>query len=488
MSVKKSIQKRKLIELLSLLSQDEMKAFDKYVQSPYFNNHKKVRDLVSYFRKYHPNYNITPQRVFKHIFGTKTFSEQLLNDVFNKCKSLLENFLAQQWFEQHDFLPAFALLNRLSEKKADWFFNKNQQKIQNLKRQQERKDVNYYQEMQQLMELELSYQLRQKNRTVTSRLQQQIDQQITATFIANKLRYYCALQNRRRNMTDKDWEIALLPEILIYLQSHPSIDTPLIIVWHLLALLLTHSTVENHYFDLKNYLEKNHTKLPKGELRQIYTAVITYCTQQARAGKTEYWQELLSCYELMLQEEVLIVEGYLQPPVHFQNIVSVALMLKKYTWASQFIQQYQDLLAPASKTSIVSFSKAYLHFAQQQYSDCITQLQAFALADDFNYISHKILLVKAYYEAEEYHVLFNLLIAFNAFLQNHKTEIPKNLFLAHKNFIKMTRKVLKFQEEKIIFSKTEQQSLQNKIVREIETANPVSQKAWLVEKGKELIK
>ena len=59
MSTRKNIQDRKLILLLQHLSKEEFNTFDKYVQSPYFNSHKKSRELIRYLKKYHPIYDLS---------------------------------------------------------------------------------------------------------------------------------------------------------------------------------------------------------------------------------------------------------------------------------------------------------------------------------------------------------------------------------------------------------------------------------------------
>lgn len=480
MPTQKSIQSRKLIDLFCLLNKAEVKAFHKYARSPYFNRHEKVIQLVAFLRQNHPHYtNITAQQLFEQLFGKKAFSEAMLNDVMSRCKLLLQRFLALQWFEKQEFIFNFGLLQQFNEKNATWFFDKQIEKMYRSQQRQIVKDVVYYQEVGQLTETELSHRLRQHNRTSSSHLLQNMDKQVEAVFIANKLRYYCALQNRRRNAAQETWEIGWMPQIFDYLQQNRSDIPPYMEIWYMLALLLHQPTVESHFFELKKTLEKNHRSVSKDDLRQIYTAIIAYCNQQAQTGKTNYWEEILAAYQFMLAEEILLIEGKIQPPTHFQNIVNTALILKKYDWASEFIANYQILLPLSHAASMVAYGRANIAFHRQQYENCIAQLQNFALQDDFNYLSHKILLAKSYYKLAHYESLTHLLNAFMAFLNHHQKTLPSNFFFTYKNFIKITKQLLNFQEEKIALSKKEQQNLQNSLLSNLTKLSPLTQKKWL---------
>lgn len=481
MSSKKSIQNRKLIGLLRLLSKEEWQAFEKYVASPYFNKFQQVKKLANYLKKYHPDYQVSTEKVFKQLFGERPFSEQLLNSAFNRCKTCLEHFLAIQQFEEHPFLPSLMLLENLKDKQAGVFFEKKLDKTKKTYQKKLQKDIAYYEDTLQFSQTELAYRLRQRNRTANSALQQLIDRQLTIVFVANKLRYYAALLNRRQSAAQETWSISWMPQIFEYLEQHSFEQVPLITLWKLVVLLLEYPEEEQHYLDLKKALQRHHQEISKDELRQIYPTLITHCTQQARKGKTEYWEEFLANYQFTLDEGILLVEGYIQSQ-HFINIVTVALLREKYGWTVQFIQQYQHLLAPNNKEAIVLYCLANVDFYQKKYKNCIQKIKSLGLRDDFNYLSHKILLVKAYYESEKNEELFNLLNTFMAFLRNHQKTLPESFFSTYRNFIQITKQLLRFREEEIALSKSDKRTRQAEIQADFDTLRPLTQQNWLQQK------
>ena len=51
------MQKTKLVEIIQALDDKEVKRFDEYINSPFFNKNEKVIVLLKFLRKYYPKFD-----------------------------------------------------------------------------------------------------------------------------------------------------------------------------------------------------------------------------------------------------------------------------------------------------------------------------------------------------------------------------------------------------------------------------------------------
>ncbi|MGB1242080.1 MAG: hypothetical protein ACPG49_06145, partial [Chitinophagales bacterium] len=93
------MQKTKLVEIIQALDDKEIKRFDDYVNSPFFNKSDKVISLLKFVRKYYPNFEnnrFTKENAYKAVFGSRQkYSVQKLRNLMSQLAKLLEAFLVQ---------------------------------------------------------------------------------------------------------------------------------------------------------------------------------------------------------------------------------------------------------------------------------------------------------------------------------------------------------------------------------------------------------
>ena len=88
----------KLIELLSSLSVWELKSFEKYVASPFFNVSSTVSKLLEVLIKHYPEFDsekLTEQNIYKDLFVKQRFNHQRLRYVMTDLTFLLQDCLSQ---------------------------------------------------------------------------------------------------------------------------------------------------------------------------------------------------------------------------------------------------------------------------------------------------------------------------------------------------------------------------------------------------------
>ncbi|MEZ5056132.1 MAG: hypothetical protein R2879_03755 [Saprospiraceae bacterium] len=121
-----------LFKILEHFSRKEMTYFLEFIQSPYFNKHDQVINLVSYLSEIYPKFDevtCSKSRLWKEIFKKGKQDASKLSLVFTYTNRLMDKFLAFQMLEENQETLDLWTIRHLRRKKL---FNPCQKKISKL--------------------------------------------------------------------------------------------------------------------------------------------------------------------------------------------------------------------------------------------------------------------------------------------------------------------------------------------------------------------
>ena len=104
-------------------------------------------------------------------------------------------------------------------------------------------------------------------------------------------------------------------------------------------------------------------------------------------------KEIFLLYQLQLQQELIIDEGYLSD-LHYKNIVTTGIRLQELEWVKQFIEEYREALRPAVRENAYSFNLASYYHAVGKYDEVLALLQEVAYSDFRYNLGAKALLLR----------------------------------------------------------------------------------------------
>ncbi|MDP6908446.1 MAG: hypothetical protein QF371_03020, partial [Flavobacteriales bacterium] len=145
-----------------------------------------------------------------------------------------------------------------------------------------------------------------------------------------------------------------------------------------------------------------------------------------------FQQELLSVYKSALERKALLTNGRISQ-WDFKNVVTVALRVSEFDYARHFIHDYKLLLPLAQRSNALAYNLANLHFYEKNYRAAIKQLQKVGLDDVYYRLDARSILLKSYYELDDYDALFYHATAFRSALKrnrkisNHQRKLYLNL-------------------------------------------------------------
>jgi hypothetical protein len=175
------------------------------------------------------------------------------------------------------------------------------------------------------------------------------------------------------------------------------------------------------------------------DLRECYHIAQNYCALKINEGKTDYYREVFQVYNKMIDRAVLLEDGQLAEGF-FKNIITAGLRMQAFDWVERFIREYSDYLPVPIRENARSYNLANLYSHQRQYGKVIALLATVEYSDVTYALGAKLILLRTYYETDEYLALDSLIQSFRVYLRRNKL-ISKSVLREYGNFLNVLKKL-----------------------------------------------
>jgi hypothetical protein len=456
--------KNKLQELVDSLTMAEKKQFQSWLLSPFFNCSKPVLKIFNAIsgEKYEGN----KQLLCNVAFPGEKYNDKLMRYYLTELHKNLEYYFTLKELGQQPLtlkvLTAKALTKRDCEKSFTYIHNE-------IIKGSRTKDAGHFMEQFNHAEQFLTYTSgKQKRKTLPDYSSTLLN--LDSFYIAKKLQLNCEVVNLS-NILKKSYEISLSSEIKELAQKEPFARIPVIRIYYHILESLTAGTDESHFTTLESLLKKHGSLFHPSELGDMYQYLKNYCVRKINQGNAAYIRRLYNIYITMLQNKPLMRNDYLSQ-WEFKNIVSISLRLNEKKWCEQFIERYINYLKPGERKNALAYNLAYSAFMDDDYRKAIRKLQEVELTDVFYQLDARVILLKCYFELDEYDTFFYHSSAFRLFLLRNRTlsDYQKTI---NRNLIKFLSAIMRAASSKAKL---------RKIKTEIEQEKNVADLNWLLNK------
>jgi hypothetical protein len=435
------MHKSKLISVLRTLSNKELKWFDTFIHSPFFNKNENVTALFAIIKKLHPDYpdqKVAMEVVFPKLFPKEKMDEQKLRYVMTDLTRLLEDYLSFLEYDNDKIYKKHLLLNTFDQRGLDKYFQALMDESKFAQEKHPYRDVNYFFNQHLLEDDRYLHALSQEQRAINTSLQDAVDN-LDLYYLSSRLRYNCAILSRQ-HWLHEDYNNLFLQEILSFLAKTNLENIPSVSIYYQITMLYIDFDNDGHYKKLRSLLEQYGHFFPQDELKDMYTHALTYCSQQITAGKMNFLSEMLELYKVMLYKKILYDNGYISP-INFKNIVALGLRCGQLDWTEKFIMEYRNSVALEYRENSYAYNMAYYYHYKREFSKALKLMQTAEMNDIDFQLDSKVLLLKTYYELDEPEPFFSLVDAFTNYLKRNKliSDVVRETFL---NFVRYAKKMM----------------------------------------------
>ena len=481
----------RLLKLIRTFTKEELKSFEKFLQSPFLRPARDTTGLYNYIIKFYPDYDnskLEKERVFEKIFKGESYNEKkLLNLIFDLTKAA-EDFLALSTLmeDETEFLLNLSKgysnknltdesnrVNKLIEKKLKPGFSTSKDYVSKFRRLSYLKS-NYFtgiNDFGNLIETKKSY-------FEASAVQFIIDYtHIIGTVIPAQDTYGKNIKGEFIETIMKSFDLDMIMKAM----EKSDLKTKHLILLHyyLLKINLEKNNPE-YYFLLRDVFYELLPDFDREEKCMIFNDLVNFCVQNYERDTGSFKKEIFDVYKKMLENKAysLSENEYMQVMI-YRNIVLSSITLRELKWLEHFIKSYTDCLQPEYREDLRNISYANLYYIQKEYEKALSW--ASKINNEFFLFKFdlKNMLLIIYYELDYFESAFSMVDSYKHYLSNSK-EITPFYKVPLNNFLKLYFDLLKIKSRQ---GKETASFVKNKIKKESQLIS----KNWLLEKADQLI-
>ncbi len=460
---------RKVVELIQHFSKKDLKNLKRFLESPYFNTNPSISELYEFIHNYSPGFNhpdLSIEKAFGKVFPGRKFDERVITRLISKLYKLVEQFIIQTKFEESEIQQKFYLLDYFSEKQLLKFFDSAHSSLKKAQEEYAYRDDNYYYNQYIVEYHSASHLSKLDDRTSEINIKNTVEAFDTFYWI-RKIMLLCLQLNRNNIVANSNYDLSEVNFVIEKLNNHNILKVPSLNVWYRALLLLNDPGDIEHYQNLKMSLSLHDHLFSSEEIQNLYTFIINSVVIIFPYGETRY-QEYFSLFNEQIVKGHVYSNGYIFPQI-LKNIITVALNLKKYKWAEDFLTENKDKIVPEE---VYHWNLAKLYYATEEYDKALEILEGNKYNDIFYVLGTKRLLLKIYYQLNYIDLLYSYVNSFRVFLS--RKEIVESEKKRQQNFVNFFQQLLKLMPR--------DQERKTSLLEKLANTNDVADKEWLIEK------
>ncbi|MBC8173871.1 MAG: hypothetical protein H7X71_08200 [Chitinophagales bacterium] len=466
----------KSIVILRTFTPQEMRQFDEYLRSPFFNKNQTIVQLFEILKLNYPLFesqNIERTNLYTRVYGSEKFDEQKLRYLMTDLTKHLEEYLCYKAITDEELFKMHLLLYTYRLRKLEKPFFATLKIAEKTLEEWPRRDVSHAFYEYLIEEDKYKFESDRKEHLLKSNLQKVVND-LDKYYILNKMRYSAEIINNK-NVVAINYKLFLYEEIMNHLRNNPLDHVPAAKVYYYVILTVTEPENKQHYKNLLTSLEENKNIFSKDELFDLYVYAKNFCIRKINQGYTEYIRELFDLYKIILHNKIIFKDNSLSQ-FDYKNIVYLGLRVDELDWVKNFIIKYNEYLDLKFRKNAYTYNMASYFYFINNYDEALTLLRSVEFTDIYYHLDSKSLLLKIYYEQEETEAFFSLVEAFKVYIKRHPL-IPNAQKTTYNNMIKYVSKLFKW--------KLNPKNNVEEMAAEIESTKPLADINWIRKKVEE---
>jgi hypothetical protein len=462
------MQKTRLWEAFASLSKPELRAFDKFVRSPFFNQKAHLVGLSGYL------YNCCTtgapphhEAAFTAAYPDLAYDDQKLRLANSDLLKLLEHY----WMYQEKFADPERNKIRL----AGAYRKRNLPKhaevsLREARQSREARPWRHAEHFDDLHRIELEqFQSASAAKRYEAFNLQEISDLMDKTYIARKLRHVCFARSHQA-VTQTPYRFGLLEAVFAHVEAEGLLDIPAIALYYYGCHFLTDPAAETHFTRFRETLFAHADQFPPDELRALYLLAINFGIKKSNeTGDLSWYRATFDLYRDALERNLLLENGMISR-FAYHNMVGVAIRLQEVAWAEAFIQKYKPTLERRYREATFSLNMARVAYTRQEYRAALLHLQRADYKDFINGMNAKILQLKIYCETGEMELLDSHIDSINNFIRRqHAVGYHRENYL---NIARYTRAIVRLVPDDADAAR--------ELRRQIEAEPVLTEKEWLM--------
>ncbi len=357
---------KKLYLQLASLSDTEMKALQKAVESSYFNSNPSVTLLFKKLKRQHPDFDDSPRGsriLYKKMFPDKAFNDGKLRRLFTFLSQVVERFILAESIEKQPALRQKLLSEDYEKRNLPALFQRENYGLEAAQKENPIKDAAWHLRNYELLMSRYSSLSHEKYNPQDDTLQRAGDELDT---------YWCLQKNRleilqksREQIFNEKRQTGFLP-----LPSEETGWRNALIALYFQALNITVKESETDIEDYEKRFKDLEESLSEYDCLFFYLTGLNYLIRKHNRGEANLSQSVLRWYDWGVHKGYVLRNGRMSPAA-FGNYIFYACKQKEFAAAEKFIEDNAQFLPQEVREEEIRYSRAVVLFSQKKF-DAVT--------------------------------------------------------------------------------------------------------------------
>lgn len=464
----------KLINILSTFSSKEKRRCKDWVACPINNQRQDVCALYDFLWEMDLKAQyLTKALAWASIYPKTAYNDGKMRQIIHRLLNAVEGFLIYEQGQIKESRSAILLAESLRERNL---YKELNQVLKSTQKKLKKEAVQNWESLRLSYELEtLQFNASEQAQRTSALNLQELSDALDIQYFADKLRKACLLYSRLV-VFKMNYQPKMLAVVLEQVKELDYLKIPAIGLYYYCYLAFTDTkSADQHFQKMMNYLKEYATQFPPQEIRELYLLAINYTIKKLNDNSMWHLEKAFELYKTGITEGYLLEQGVLTP-FTYNNVINIGIQLEHYNWVEQFIHEYKNNVVEEHRESVFQECLAKLYYAQKEYKKAQLLLAKIQVKDILRIISSKIVLLRIYYETNEFDALEALLDSLKMYLRR------KDVVGYHKenynNIVRFMQKLIRVNP----FDKAAKRQL----FVEIEQTKILTLKKWLLEQLEQL--
>ncbi len=485
------MQNTSFLEIMRTLDKEELKRFDAFLNSPYFNTRSHVIKLFNVIKKYAPDFrdsSFDKEEVWKKISPEKEYNYGILKNIIYDITKLAERFLEVEELNGNESQRMKNLLSKLGDKHLENIFMNKYNSFEKNHFKPSKfyseyfEDYIYLKESRHRME---AYNTKLRSKYINTEISELMILDFAAKFSINYNNMYIEKtefnelpeSNFISMFSDRVFNDAELEDSVIKLSEGKNRNYKILLVFFkMMKSYLNPQSIE-YYFDFKKTLFEYDKYISESALRSLYASLastLDNCRDTRNMNKN---RELFEIISHLVDKNIFLSENGKIIPTLYLLAVKLSGYLKEVDFLEELIKEFLPKLDTDLQNNFNIYSLAFLHFSKNEFDKALEYSNKISI-DTFQmkYFLRNLQFIISY-EKDDYDMFQYLSDSHRHFLAKNKS-VSDSYKESNLKFLNYTNSIFKLKESK---DKKEIDFMKNTLLKD-----SVVNKQWLLEKIDEL--
>lgn len=400
----------KLTGILGSFSKAELKEFEKFVNSPFFNNGRNYLPFLQQLKKFHPKFEdpkMTPEFIYAKLHPGKKFNKQVIWNLTSNLTKLAEEYLFFMHSKKNKFNRLAAIADEFSNRGLNSYYLKMIGEMAKFT-SEAGIDPGYFQRNIAIQNgMVTYYQLEDKQHLLCQNVLEEGKWRILSIVrdlsrIVNDLVTNAFMYNAKYdiNIPFEFVKNLNLDNVIKFAKERNYTHTDILEMYYCSILAALDKTDTAHYYRLKELFKKNHMKFSAIEKHDITTTLSNYCNLMVTEGKSDFKKEIFEINRFEIENDIAFPKTSPSKIIYIQ-ILRSALTANEIDWAKNFAEKYIGKLKHSHQKPVFAMANAFINSKLGNYPAVLDNLKNIRFIDVRDKINVKSLQIRTYYELGE---------------------------------------------------------------------------------------